>query len=108
LTETERLLRANTLRGNDLLSPDTVRSRQAARASTAGARAQLIAVQHRSLVDALAGVVVVRGARPRPMIDRRLATLATDWASARGVIDQLLATHRAEADLWRSLLEGAV
>lgn len=108
LTETERLLRANTLRGNDPLSPDTVRSRQAARASTAGARAQLIAVQHRSLVDALAGVAVVRGARPRPMIDRRLATLAADWASARGVIDQLLATHRAEADLWRSLLEGAV
>jgi hypothetical protein len=108
LVETERLLHANTLPGSDPLSPDAIRARQTARASTAGARAQLVAVGHRALVDSIAATAVARGARPRSTIDRRLATLAADWSNARTVIDQLLASHLAESELWRSLLEGAI
>ncbi len=110
LTEIDRLSRANGLPASDPLSADSIRSRQAARASSAGARAQMIAVQHRALVEFLAADTVVRGGGGggRAAVERRLGVLAREWAAARTVIDQLLAGHRAEAELWRSRLEGAL
>lgn len=108
LVEIERMLRASSLPVSDPLSPAAIQARLVARASAAGARSQMVAVQHRALVDSIAAVTVVRGARSRSMVDRRLVALGTDWSSARTFIDQLLASHRAEAELWRSLLEGAV
>ncbi len=117
LTEIDRLSRANGLPPSDPLSTDSIQSRQAARASSAGARAQMIAVQHRAMVEFLAADMIVRsgggggggvGWGGRASVDRRLGVLTKEWAAARTVIDQLLASHRTEAELWRSRLEGAL
>lgn len=105
--ETDAWAARNGLPLEDSLSASAIEARRAA--LTAGARAEIqsAAVQHRALVEMIAGAGVAAGSRARSSVDRTLGAMDAAWASARGVIDQLLASHRAEAELWRSLLEGS-
>ena len=108
LSEIGGLLQSNPLPADDPLAPGAILARQTARSFMAGARAQVIAVQHRALVDALAAIGVAGSVRPRSLIDRQLAEFAAEWNAATTVIDQLLASYRAEAELWPMILEGAL
>ena len=108
LSEIGGLLQSNPLPADDPLAPNAILARQTARSFMAGARAQVIAVQHRALVDALAAIGVAGSVRPRSLIDRQLAEFAAEWNAATTVIDQLLASYRAEAELWPMILEGAL
>lgn len=106
LRETGIWLARNDLPGTDRLSAAAIDARRTALASGAAARVQLSAVQHRTLVEAIAGVAASRAVRPRPSVERLLRSMADGWADAPTVIDQLIVSHRAEAELWRSILEA--
>lgn len=106
LRETGIWLARNDLLGNDRLSAAAIDARRTALASGAASRAQLAAVQHRTLVESIAGVAASCAVRPRPSVERLLRSMADGWADATTVIDQLIVSHRAEAELWRSILEA--
>jgi hypothetical protein len=106
LDETGAWLARNDLPDSDPLSPVAIDARRNALGTSAAARAQMAAVQHRALVEAVAGVAVSHAIRPRPGVERLLARMAGEWAGADTVIDQLIVSHRAESELWRSMLEA--
>jgi hypothetical protein len=105
--ETDAWAARNGLPPDDPLSAPAIEARRAARTVGARAEIQTTAVQHRAIVESIAGAGVAAGSRARSSVERTLASLDAAWADGRGVIDQLLASHRAEAELWRSLLEGS-
>lgn len=96
----------NGLPEGDPLSASAIEARASARALSATAEIQAVSVRHRVLVEAVAAAGLAAGSRSRSSVERILGTLDRSWANAQTVIDQLLASHRAEAELWRSLLEG--
>ena len=108
LADSDRWARLNDLPLSDRLSTMAVESRRSARAQNAAARAQLVVVHHRALVEFVAGAAVARAEIPRSTADRLLERMAGEWSEASTVMEQLLVSHRYEAELWRSILEGAI
>lgn len=105
LSETAGWMLRNELQANDTLSAGAIDARRTAFAANSRAMAQAAAVQHRALVESIAAVAVSNAARPRTSVERLLARMGSEWAAASSVIDQLIITHAAEAELWRSMLE---
>lgn len=108
LADSDRWSRMNDLPASDRLSARAIESRRTARAQNAGARAQLVGVYHRALVESVAGAAVARAEIPRSTADRLLERMAAEWSDASTVLDQLVVSHRYEAELWRSIIEGAL
>lgn len=106
--ETDDWLRRNTLPPGDRLSASAVASRLGAGLARARSSSQRVAVRHRALVEAIAGSLVSQGVRPRPSVERVLERFSQEWADAQSLLGQLVASHRAEASLWRALLEGSL
>ncbi len=105
LAETDRWLSRTRLDPADPLGPRSVQARRDARASNAAAQAQRVAVEHRALVEAMAGAILSDAGATRARLERTLDELADDWSAADTVLDQILAAHRAEAALWTILME---
>lgn len=105
LAETDRWLSRTRLDPADPLAPRAVQARRDARASNAAAQAQRVAVEHRALVEAMAGAILSDAGATRARLERTLDELADDWSAADTVLDQILAAHRAEAALWIILME---
>lgn len=100
-------LSVNPLPAADPLSEASIRARLAGR--TVGASGtHAVTAYHRAIVECIAADAAARMARPRSGPEATLERLGEAWSSAETVIDRLLATHRAEAELWRWMLEGAL
>ena len=106
--ETDAWHRRNTLPANDRLSAASAEARRGARAAGVRASTQRVAIQHRAMVEALAGALVSQGVRPRPSVEREMDRLGQSWSDAGRMVEQLIASQRAEAALWRALLEGSL
>lgn len=106
LTECDRWARSNTLLSDHHLSNESIEARTAARSRNAVGHAQQVAVQHLTLVETLAALVRTHDMRSEDWTDRFLSRLGDDWSEAGVVLDQLVRAHRAEAELWRAILEA--